>query len=140
MMTIKRQKERNRPPNQSMNIQPRVKETRKLRLAGPKAKTRTLQRKMRSIANTRQRKETDLIARKRVGPKAEEGITSTQVMTNEVAQGAKTEMPVREKRKQNLINSEKEISILTPMKSLETMQKEEMVRESQSHKARKEDL
>lgn len=143
---LKLREERDGPPAQSMSTRLRVKKTRKLGRIDPKAKKTTLSRRMRSIANTRQRKEINLKvaakAGKRVGgQKAERRVTSTKVMTEEVSLGAKTEMLLGKKRSQNLITVKIEIRVMSPIKSIKRTPKEEMVRElGQSHKARKEQL
>lgn len=145
MRPLNLQEERDGPPTQSMNTQLRVKKTRKLSHIGPKAKKTVLLRRMRSIANTRQRKEKSLKAavkaEKRVGgQKAEKSLRNTKVMTGEVSQGAKTEMLIK-KRSQNLIKIKIEIRAKSLIKSIKRIPKEEMVRElGQSLKARKEQL
>lgn len=145
MRLLKHQKERDGPPTQRVNT-PRVKKTRKLGHIDPEAKRKTLLRRMRSKANTRQRKEINLKAavkaeRRVGGQKAERRVTNTKVMTEEVTQGAKTEMLVRKRRSQNLNKIKIRIRVTSPIKSLKRIPKEEMVRElGQSHKARKEPL
>ncbi len=146
MRLLKLREERDGPPTQSMNTLQRVKKTRKLGHIDPKAKKRTLLRRMRSIANTRQRKEIHLKAAAKAGirvggQKAERRVTSTKVMTEEVSLGAKTEMLLGKKRSQNLITVKIEIRVMSPIKSIKRIPKEEMVRElGRSHKARKEQL
>lgn len=146
MTLLKLQEERGEPPTQSMNTQLRVKKTRKLGHIDPKAKTRTLLRRMRSIANTRQRKEINLKAaakaEKRIrGQKAERRLTSTKVMTGKAAQRAKTKMLVRKKRSQSRITIKIKVRVMTPTKSRRRTPKEEMVRElGQSPKVRKNQL
>lgn len=101
-------------------------------------------RRMRSQANTRQRKGINLRAaakaEKRVGgQKAERRVTSTRVMTEEVAQGAKTEMLIRKKRSQSLIRVKIEIRAMSLIKNIERTPKDGTVRElGRSQKARKE--
>lgn len=144
MRLLKLQEESDGPPARSMNTQLRVKKTRKLDLIDPKAKKRTLKRRMRNTANRRQRKAANLKAavkaEKRVeGQKAERRVTSTKVITRETAQGAKTEVLIRKKRSPNLITIKIEIRVTSLIKSIKRIQKEETVRGlGQSHKARKE--
>lgn len=97
MRVLKPQEKRDGSLTQSTNTQLRVKKTRKLGHIDPKAKKRTMMRRMRIIANTRQRNGINLKAavkaEKRVGGlKAKRRVTSTKVMTEEVAQGAKTKL------------------------------------------------
>lgn len=97
MRLLKLQEEKDGPLTQSANTQLRVKKTRKLGHIDPKAKKRRMMRKMRILANTRQRNginpKAAVKAEKRVGGlKAERRVTSTKVMTEEVAQRAKTKM------------------------------------------------
>ena len=97
MRLLKLQEEKDGPLTQSANTQLRVKKTRKLGHIDPKAKKRTMMTRMRIIANTRQRNginpKAAVKAGKRVGGlKAERRVISTKVMTEEVAQGAKTKM------------------------------------------------
>lgn len=138
------QEERDGPPTQSANTQLRVKKTRKLGHVDPKAKKRTLLRRMISKANTRQRRGINLKAaakaEKRVGgQEVERRLRSTKVMTEEVAQGAKTEMLRRKKRSQKLITIKIEIRVRSRIESIKRTAKEEMVRKlGQSRKARKE--
>lgn len=145
MRLLKLQEERDGPPTQRMNTQLRVKKTRNGHI-DPRAKRRTLLRRMRSKANTRRRKginpKAAVKAEKRVGgQKAERRVTNTKVMTEEVAQGAKTEMLTRKKRSPNLITIRIGIRVTSPIKKLKRIPKEEMVRElGRSHKARKDRL
>lgn len=141
------QEESDGPPTPSTNTHLRVKKTRKVGHIDPKAKTRIPLRKMRSIAaNTRKRKEINLKvaakAEKRAGgQKAERRVTSTRVMTEEVAHGAKTEMLTRKTRSQNLITIKIGIRVMSPIRSIKRIPKEETARElGQSHKARKDRL
>lgn len=136
---LKLQEERGAP----LKTQLRVKRKRKLGHTDPKAKKRTLQRRMRSKVNTRQRKEINLKAAAKAetggGQKAERRITSIKVMTKEVAQRAKIEMLKRKRRSLNLIIVKIEIKVTSLIKSIGKTPKEEMVRElGQSHEARKE--
>lgn len=146
MRQLKLQEERDGPPTQSRTTQLRVKKTRKLGHTDPKAKKRTLLRRMTSIANTRLRKEINLEAavkaEKRVGgQKAERRLTSTKVMIEEVAQGARTEMLIRKRGSQSLITVKIEIRAMSLIKSIKRIPKEGMVRElGQSHEARKDQL
>lgn len=138
---LKLQEESGGPPTQSMTTPLRVKKTRKLGHIDPKAKKRMLLRRMRSKANTRQRKGTSLKAAVRAetrvgGQKAERRATSIKVTTEEVAQGAKTEMLVRKKGSPNLITVKIEIRVMSLIKS--RTPKEEMVRErGRGQRARK---
>lgn len=137
---LKLQEERGAP----LKTQLRVKRKRKLGHTDPKAKRRTLPRRMRSKVNTRQRKEINLKAAAKAetrggGQKAERRITSIKVMTKEVAQRAKIEMLQRKRRSLNLIIVKIEIKVTSLIKSIGKTPKEEMVRElGQSHEARKE--
>lgn len=137
------QDERDGRLTQSMKTQLRLKKTRKLAHIDPKAKTRTLPRRMRNKTNTRQRKGTNLIAAVRAerrvrGQKAERGRTSTKVMTKEVALRAKTEVLLRKKRSQNPIIVEIERRVMRWIKRIKKTSKEEMGKElEQSQKARK---
>ena len=137
------QEEKDRPPTQSMNKQLMVKKTRKADHIDPKVKKRTLLRRTRSKANTRQRKEINLkVAAKAEkigeGQKAGRRVTSTEVTTEEAARGVKTEMLARKKRSQKLITIKIKIRVTSQIKSIKRTPKEEMVRElEQSHKARK---
>lgn len=143
MTLLKLQEEKDEPPTPNMNTQLRVKKTRDLGHVDPKAKKRTQLRRMTSQANTRQRRRINpkaaAKAEKRVGGlKAERRPTSVKVMTEETAQGAKTEMTKRKKRSQKLITVKIEIRARSPIKSIMMTAKEEMTRKSgQSHKARK---
>lgn len=84
------------------------------------------------MINTRQRKRINPIvavkAEKRKGQKAERRVTSTEVTRREVAQGAKIEMFIRKKRRQNLITVKTEIRVMSLTKSIKKTQKVEMVR------------
>lgn len=138
------QEERDGPLTQSTNTPLRVKKTRKLGHVDPKAMKRRKLRRMISKASTRQRRGINLKAaakaEKRVGgQKAERRLTSTKVMTEEAAQGAKTEMLKRKKRSQKLITVKIEIRVMSLIKSIKRTPEEKMVRKlGQSHKARKE--
>lgn len=85
------------------------------------------------MINRRQRKRINPIvavkAEKRKGQKAERRVTSTEVTRGEVAQGAKIEMFIRKKRRQNLIAVKIEIRVMSLTKSIKKTQKVEMVRE-----------
>lgn len=85
------------------------------------------------MINRRQRKRINPIvavkAEKRKGQKAERRVTSTEVTRGEVAQGAKIEMFIRKKRRQNLITVKIEIRVMSLTKSIKKTQKVEMVRE-----------
>lgn len=137
------EEEREEYQKPSMNTHLRVKKTRDVGPTDPKAKKRTHQRRKRNTAKTRQIKEPNLTAavkaEKRVDPKAGRGIRNTKIATEEGAPEAKTEKITKRKQKSpNLIKVRKEISVLSLIKNIEKMQKEEMVRESgQSHEARK---
>lgn len=99
---------------------------------------------MRSTANTRRRKESDLKAAVRAekkikGQKAERRVTSIKVMTGEVARGAKIEMLIRKKRSPNLITAKTETRVPNLIKGIKKTQRVEMVREQgQSPEAKKE--
>lgn len=99
---------------------------------------------MRSITNTRQRKEINLKvavkAEKKIkGQKAERRLIHIKVMTGEVAQGAKIEMLIRKKRSPNLIAAKTEIRVMNLKKSIRKTQKVEMVSEQgQNPEAKKE--
>ncbi len=144
MKLLKLQEERDAPPTQGRNTQWRVKKTRKLGHTDRKAKKRTMQRRMRSKANTRQRKGINLKAavkaeRRVGGRKAKRKVTNTKLTTEDIAQGAKTEMPAKKKKSQNQITIKTEIRVVSPIKSRKKMPKEEIVREpEQSHEAKKE--
>lgn len=146
MRLLKLQEERDGPPTRSMNKQLRGKKTRNLGRTGPEAKKRILRRRMRNIANIRQRKEINLIAAakagKRVGgQKAERRVTSTKVMTEEVSLGARTETLSGKRRSPNLITVKMEIRVTSPIKSIKRTPKDGMVREpGQSREAGKEHL
>lgn len=133
------QGERDGLPTPSTNTQLTVKKTRK----HPKAKMRTLLRRAISKANTRQRRGTNLKAAARAekgagGQRAERKITSIKVMTEEVAQEAKSEMLKRKKGSQKLITVKTGIRATSRIKSIKRTPKEETVRKlGQSHKARK---
>lgn len=141
---LKLQEERDGPPTQSMNVQLRVKKRRKAVHTDLKAKKRTMLKRMRSIANTRQRKKINLKAavkaeRRVRGRKAERRVTKTKVRTEKVARGAKTE--IRKKSSPSLIKVKIEIRVMTLIKSLKRMPKVKMARRlGQSHKARKDTL
>lgn len=146
MRPTKVQEERDRPPAPSMKTQLRLKKTRKLGLIDLRAKKRILQRRMRSIANTRQGKEINLkvavkVEKRVEGQKAERRVTSTKMMTGEVVQRAKTEMLTRKRRSLNLITAKIDIRAMSLTKSIKRTQKEEMQRDLEQHqKARKEQL
>lgn len=144
MRLLKLPDEREGPPTQSTNTQLRGKKTRILAHIGQRAKKRTLLRRMKSKVSTRQRRVINLQvaakAEKRVGgQKAEKSLISIKAMTEEVAQGAKTEMIKGKKRSQKMITAKIETRVTSLIKSKKRTPKEEMVRKpGQSHKARKE--
>lgn len=140
---LKLHEEKDGPPPQGTNTQQRVKKTRILGHIDPKAKKRTMLRRMRNRANTSQRKGINLKAaakaEKRVGgQKAERRVANTKLKREEVAQGAKIAMQAKKKRSQNQI-TKIEIRDVSQIKNLKRTRKEEIVRElEQSREARTE--
>lgn len=144
MKILKVQEERDGPLTQSRNTPLRVRKTRKLGHVDPRAMKRRQLRRTISKANTRQKRGINLKAAAKAetrvgGQKAERRLTSTKVMTEEVAQGAKTEMLKRKRRIQKLITVKIEVRVMSLIKSIKKMPEEKIVRKlGQSHKARKE--
>lgn len=140
---LKVQEERDGPLTQSRNTPLRVRKTRKLGHVDPRAMKRRQLRRTISKANTRQKRGINLKAAAKAetrvgGQKAERRLTSTKVMTEEVAQGAKTEM-LKKRRIQKLITVKIEVRVMSLIKSIKKMPEEKTVRKlGQSHKARKE--
>lgn len=138
MRKIKPQGERGGSPTQNMNTQLRLKKTKTLSLIGLKVKKSVLKR-MRSRANTEQRKKISLKvavkAETRVkGQEAEIGVPSRKVMIEEVVPEVKKEMLIRKKRSRIQITVKIEIRVMNLIKNLKKTQKEKMVRElGQSH-------
>lgn len=140
---LKLHEEKDGPLTQGTNTQQRVKKTRILGHIDPKAKKRTMVRRMKSKANTRQRKGINLKAAAKVekrvgGQKAERRVANTKVMTEEVAQGAKIKMQAKKKRSQNRI-TKIETRDVSQIKNPKRTREEEILRElEQSHEARTE--
>lgn len=142
MRILKVQEERDGPLTQSRNTPLRVRKTRKLGHADPRAVKRRQLRKTISKASTRQKRGINLKAAAKAetrvgGQKAERRLTSTKVMTEEVAQGAETEMLKRKRRNQKLIKVKMEIRVMSLTKSIKKMPEEKIMRKL-GHKARKE--
>lgn len=138
------QEVRGGPLTQRMNMQLKVKKTRKAVRVDPKAKKGTLARRMRSKVNTNRRRGINLTAAAKVekraeGPKAERRLTSIKVRTEEVAQEAETKTLKIKKRSQRAIIAKIEIKVMGQIKSIRRTPKAEVARElGQSLAARKE--
>lgn len=133
MKKLKLQGEREGPPTYKKNTRMRVKKTR-VGLTDLKARKTSGEKRLRSTANTKPRKQKSLAvavkAEKRVdGPKAKRRTASIKGTTEEVGQGAKTKMFIRKRRGQNKVRVKIDIRVMNPIKRILKNRKGKLRRE-----------